>query len=220
MKAIISCTTILVGLCSSTFAYAGIQPGDVYQQIGTQGIGIGYAMPLTSWAGVHADINGGRLSHSFSAGSMKYEGHMNLLNGGAYFDAFPFSSSSFRLTAGLIFNDDYVSGNGVTNGSTVTINGTSYAAAGQSVHTKVSYPAAMPYFGVGFGHGPVAKRGFGLTADLGIAYGKPHVDYSVSDGLVQEAGASNVAAETQKISDSVKHHRFYPIVQIGGSYHF
>jgi hypothetical protein len=216
MKSVMGAMAIAAGLMFG----ASAQAAEVYLQSGTQGIGIGYAQPITSWAGVHADINGFGLSHTFSAGSMDYDGHLRLFNAGTYLDLFPFQSSSFRVTTGLIFNDDYLSGNAVSPNGNYTINGTTYNVPGSSVNAKVSLPTVMPYFGLGFGHKPVTTRGFGLTADVGVAYGKPHVSYNISPGLDSIAGQDNVNAEVQKIQSSANKYRWYPIVQVGVSYRF
>jgi hypothetical protein len=44
--------------------------------------------------------------------------------------------------------------------------------------------------------------GFGFMADLGVAYGGPHVSYTVSPSLLALAGASNVNAEEQNIGNT------------------
>ncbi len=215
MKLRIVAAALAVGLVAT-----GARAGDLYLQGGTQGVGIGYAQPLSSWAGLHADINGFGLSHNFSAGDLDYDARLHLFNAGTYLDLFPFSSSSFRLTAGVLFNDDYIDGHAVSQNGSYKINGSSYYAPNASVSARVKYPTAMPYIGLGFGHKPVTKRGLGFTADVGVAYGRPRVDYNVSPDLVAAAGAANVAAEEQKLRDKVDRYRFYPIVQLGLSYTF
>ncbi|CAE6822050.1 hypothetical protein R70006_06248 [Paraburkholderia domus] len=208
---------LAAGLVASA-AHADV--GDIYLQGGTQGIGIGYAQPLTSWAGLRADLNGFGLSHTFHAGDLDYSGRLHLFSAGTYLDLFPIKSSSFRVSAGLLFNDDYARGNAVSDNGSYTINGTSYYAPGSTISAKVSYPTVMPYFGLGFGHKPVTTRGLGFTADLGVAYGKPHVDYQVSPQLVAIAGADNINAEVQSVQSKANRYRWYPILQVGLSYRF
>jgi hypothetical protein len=194
--------------------------GDVYLQAGTQGAGVGYAQPLTSWLGLHADVNGFGLSHNFSGGSLNYSAHLHMFGGGTYADLFPFHSSGFRITAGALISDDYLSGSAIPNNGTYTINGTAYSAAGSTVNAKLRYPTVRPYLGIGYGHQPSAQRGFGLTADLGAAYGTPSVSLNASPQLVAAAGAANIAAEQQSLQSKANHYRFYPIVQIGLTYRF
>ncbi|MFM0669473.1 hypothetical protein PQQ78_17650 [Paraburkholderia sediminicola] len=42
----------------------------------------------------------------------------------------------------------------------------------------VTLPRVMPYLGIGYVHKPVSK-GFGMTFDLGVAYGRPRTSYNV-----------------------------------------
>ncbi|WP_236693698.1 hypothetical protein [Robbsia andropogonis] len=211
---------IFIALLVSVFFLPVARAGEIYGQVGTQGGGVGYAVNFNSYIGAHADIDYGALSHSVSSGDTKYKGRLNLIGGGLYMDVFPFQSSSFRFTAGALIGNSYLKGDGESTGGTYRINGQDYAAAGQSVSAKISYPAVRPYLGIGFGHKTEGRRGVNVTADLGVAYGKPRVDYSVSAGLAAQAGAANVQAEEQRISDSVSKYRIYPVVQIGLAYRF
>jgi len=98
--------------------------------------------------------------------------------------------------------------------------GTTFFSPNATASATVKYPSVMPYLGIGFGHKPVTTRGFGFMADLGVAYGRPHVSYTVSPALLALAGANNVNAEEQDISNTANRYRFYPIVQVGVSYRF
>jgi hypothetical protein len=205
---------------SASFAHA-FQLGDIYLQGGTQGFGLGYAQPLTSWAGLRADINGGGLSHDFSAGDLDYDAHLHLFGIGTYVDLFPFPSSGFRISTGLLFNDDYINGTARPDSSgNITINGTTYNIPTANVTARVKEPSVMPYLGIGYGHKPSATRGFGLTADMGVAFGKPHVDFNASPDVIAAAGAANVAAEEQQVQNKAAKYHIYPIVQIGVTYRF
>lgn len=216
MKNRVIVAALVLGMGSISAAHAG----DLYIQGGTQGVGLGYAQPITSFFGVHADINGGSLSHTLTAGDLNYDARLHLLSGGIYADLFPIPSSGFRLTAGVLLNDTYLSGNAQSQNGTYKINGREYYAPGSSVSAKVSYPTAMPYIGIGFGHKPVATAGLGFTADIGVAYGRPHVDFRASPELIAIAGQSNVNAEESQLRDKASNYRFYPILQIGLTYRF
>lgn len=207
---------------------------ETYLQGGTQGVGVGFGLGLSSWTGLRADVNGFNLSHGITAGGNHYDGELRVRQGGAYFDVFPLRTSGFRLTGGLIVDHDRLNGtadptvgpytfNGVANPTAgyYTLNGTRYPAfPGQTISASLRYPAVMPYFGIGYGHQPTAHKGFGFIADLGVAYGRPSVDFNVAPVYVDLAGAQNVSAEEQSIRDSVEKYRFYPIIQIGVSYRF
>jgi hypothetical protein len=92
-------------------------------------------------------------------------------------------------------------------------------AVGPAPSATVRLPSVMPYLGVGSGHKPVSK-GFGFMCDLGVAYGRPHVSYSVPAIYSLFTTQANIDQEEQNIANHVKRYRWYPIVQLGVTYRF
>ncbi|WP_345814906.1 hypothetical protein AAGS40_21740 [Paraburkholderia sp. PREW-6R] len=197
-----------------------VQAQEVYVHGGTLGAGVGAALPLTSWAGVHAEIEGLGFSHSVNVDDNQYDGHLKLLQGGLYVDLFPFSSSGFRVTAGALINDDELTAHAVPNAQgNYKIGDDFVPAVGAAPSATATLPRVMPYLGIGYGHKPVSK-GFGLTVDLGVAYGRPHTSYNVPAIYSLFTTQANIDDEEQKISDKVERYKLYPVVQIGVSYRF
>lgn len=194
---------------------------EVYGQIGTEGVGIGYGHVLGSMVNARIEFNGFALSHDVTAGDLDYHAKLNLYHAGLYADFFPAPSYvPFRLTAGLLIGGDNIDADANSVSGTYTINGRTYSSLGQTIHAKASYPTVRPYLGIGFGHSPRATRGWGLFFDAGVAYGRPHLDFDVPPAIVAEAGQANVDAEEQQLRDKVDRYRFYPVVKIGVTYRF
>ncbi|MGF6771564.1 hypothetical protein P3T18_004051 [Paraburkholderia sp. GAS199] len=204
-----------------TFATTGsVSAQEIYVHGGTLGAGIGAALPLTSWSGVHAEIEGLGFSHSVDVDENRYDGHLKLLQGGLYLDLFPFSSSGFRVTAGALLNDDELSAHAVPNAQGNYKIGDDYVpAVGAAPSATATLPHVMPYLGIGYGHKPVSK-GFGLTFDLGVAYGRPRVSYNVPQIYSLFTTQANIDKEEKDISDKVSRYKLYPVVQIGVTYRF
>lgn len=194
---------------------------EVYGQVGTEGVGIGYGHVLGSMFNVRGEFNGFALSHNFSAGGLDYDATLSFYHAGLYADFFPAPSVlPFRLTAGVLIGRDGVDGTAQAMSGTYTINGQPYSSLGEQIHANVHYPTVRPYLGIGFGHSPNAKKGWGMFFDAGVAYGQPHVDFNVPAAIVAEAGQANVDAEEQQLRNDVERYRFYPIVKIGVTYRF
>lgn len=209
-----------LALAGTSVAHAQA-PHEVYGQVGTEGLGIGYGHSLGSNFNARAEFNGFAISHGFNAGDIHYDGKLYLYHGGLYVDFFPAPQKvGFRLTAGLLVGGDNIDATATSNSGTYTINGTTYPALGQQIHAKAKWPAVRPYIGIGFGHTPRATKGWGMFFDAGVAYGRPRVDFDVPPLIVAEAGQANVNAEQQKLRDKVERFRFYPIVKIGATYRF
>ena len=199
---------------------AGAGAQEVYVQGGTLGGGVGAAMPLSSWAGVHAELEGFGLSHTVTVDGNQYAGHLTLLQGGLYLDLFPFKSSGFRVTTGVLINGDHLDADAVPNSDGNYKIGNDYVpAVGPAPTAEAALPHAMPYLGIGYGHKPVSK-GFGVTFDLGVAYGRPHVSYNVPEIYRLFTTQANIDQEEQNISNTVDRYRVYPVAQIGLSYRF
>lgn len=212
-----------VSLALISISAVGAKPAmaqEVYLQGGTQGGGIGGAVGVTSWLGVHADIDGFNVSHSFHAGDNKFDGQLHVRHAGLYADVFPFSNSGFRITAGALFNRDRLQGVAVPENGVYKLNGISIpaAAVSQAPTVNAQFPTVMPYLGLGYGHQP-AHKGFGFVADIGVAYGKPSVSFS-GTGTLQQVAPEQLAEEENSIRNSIQHYKIYPIVQIGVSYRF
>lgn len=208
--------TVMVMTVATTQAEAQ----EIYAHGGTLGAGVGAALPLNSWAGVHAEFEGFGLSRSFNVDGNQYDGHLKLLQGGLYVDLFPFKSSGFRVTAGALINDDDVTAHAVPNAQgNYKIGDAFVPAVGAAPSTTITLPRVMPYLGIGYGHKPVSK-GFGVTLDLGVAYGRPRTSYSVPAIYSTLATQSDIDQEEQNISNKVERYKVYPVVQIGVSYRF
>lgn len=68
--------------------------------------------------------------------------------------------------------------------------------------------------------------GWGFVADLGVYYGKPKVDFDVSDSVRTKLTAAGVNAQSEtnkqrdEIKDKVEQFKFMPVIYLGASYRF
>ena len=197
---------------------------EIFLQAGSQGAGIGAAITIMQIAGLRADFNAISLHHDFTVSGIRYKDDLDLRQGGLYLDLFPLRASGFRLSAGVRFNDDHLTGTSVPTDGTYLFDGKRFPALpGEYAIAEARYPAVMPYFGIGYGHHPQAK-GFGIIADLGVAYGIPEVSYTLSPALAQRAGPAMsqqiVNEGLSELRAKVSPYRWYPVAQIGVSYRF
>ncbi|WP_240975480.1 hypothetical protein [Paraburkholderia aromaticivorans] len=124
------------------------------------------------------------------------------------------------MTAGALINDDELSAHAVPNAQgNYKIGDDFVPAVGAAPSAIVTLPRVMPYLGIGYGHKPVSK-GFGMTFDLGVAYGRPRASYNVPAIYSMFTPQSNIDEQERKISDKVERYKLYPVLQIGVSYRF
>jgi hypothetical protein len=209
---------LVIGCAATSASHADAQ--EAYLTGGTLGVGPGVAINLGSYFGLRADVEGLGFNTSATVDGGRYEGRVKLLQGGIYGDLFPLASSGFRLSAGVLINDDSFDGHAVPNALGNYVIGNTYVpAVGPAPEASITLPRAMPYIGLGYGHRR-PTRGFGLAVDLGVAYGRPRVDYNVPSIYQLFATPQNIALEEQRLNDKVSGYRWYPVAQITLTYRF
>lgn len=156
--------------------------------------------------------------------AIPYNGTLRLQTIPVLLDYFPFHGV-FRLTGGVMVNQNDF--NLVANGGngTYKIDGYQYTASGDSTFTEqVKWRRFAPYLGIGWGSKAARHTGFSMGFDLGVLYtDSPAVTMSAS-GYVPAAGAPTlqtaVAAEQAKANQSASSLRFWPMIGIRVGYDF
>jgi hypothetical protein len=118
----------------------------------------------------------------------------------------------YRISAGLLFGNDhtdYVAKS--ANGSTYTINGTSYPVAlAGNVGARVAYPHPALYAGVGGGTG--ITRGFTIAFDAGIVVRNGTTTASATGPLQNDP---LFQANLQSVAAGLRTRYIQPVIDIG-----
>jgi hypothetical protein len=188
-----------------------------YTTIGTQGVGVGIAIPITPMINGRIEANKLDLSKDFSSGNVNYGTKIKNNSVAALIDYHMFSAMpSFRLTAGAFINDGGISGTGTT--TSYNFNGASYTVgAGESATINAKFKTVAPYIGVGFGS---MTKGFSFFNDIGAFYAKPSVGLTLTPGLAAAVNPADLAAETAALQNDLNRIKWYPVIRIGISYVF
>ncbi|HEY9280324.1 MAG TPA: hypothetical protein VIP51_09655 [Eoetvoesiella sp.] len=204
---------------------------EVYGKAGFLGAGLGYSYGISEKFTLRGDVTtAGSFSKNGTSSDFDYKAKLRNNVGTIYGDWFPMNNG-FRLTAGLGVRDTRITADGRANSSgEVTIGDATIAYGGDdTAHARVKYPSVTPYLGIGWGHnvGQQAQAGWGFVADLGVYFGKPKVDFNVSDSVRTKLNAAtngNAQAEINKqedeIKDKVEKYKVIPVIYLGASYRF
>lgn len=191
-------------------ALAG-EAGTVYTQFGTNGLGIGYAASVSDDFAARGQFNVFKQSFSgdvgdFGAGSTLTV-DLGLSSVQLVGDWYP-TDSGFRVSGGVVFNNNKITVNGT--GATV---GT---ATNQTVNAEIKMSDSLsPYVGVGYSTRPKDASGFGFNFDLGVMFQNPKVTITASG-----ASAADIAAQEATVLDAVNNLKTMPVFGIGVSYSF
>ena len=159
-------------------------------------------------------------SDTYTEDQITYKGDVKLKGNGLFVDVRPFSGV-FRLVGGVGFGGTSAALDAQATNGTVTIDGRSFDATGNSLSASIKYPSTMPYVGIGWGHGRHNEPGWTFAFDLGVSIGKPSVTLTGSSGLLAQPGASAaIAAERQKVQDDLDSANVLPVVKFSVGYQF
>jgi len=193
--------TAAVAACGSVHA-AGIGI-----RAGTTGVGADVAFNLAPTIDARVGYSALKWSHDVDTSNVSYKGDAKLSNLNALLDFHPLGPV-FRLTGGVIFNDNKYEATGRPNsGGPGTIN--AKVEAGNR---------AAPYLGVGWGN--VAGAGVNFYADLGVMFmGSPKATLT-ADCTGLSAGQcsalqSQTASEQGALEDKLHRFKAYPVLNIG-----
>lgn len=204
---------------------AAVQAQEVYVGAGLFGVQLGYAHSIHPSFNLRADhMTAGQRSDSQRESGTTYQTQLDLSRTALLADWFPFESSGFRLTGGVSFNKIGVDLKAGGAGSTVDINGKSYAlGANDTLNIQVKLPNSTPYLGFGWGHKPSGK-GWGFHTDLGFLLGSFKVTESRGGALANGGALGVTQADMDKeladVRDGVAKLKFLPQITLGVSYRF
>ena len=171
---------------------------------GTTGIGADVAWSIAPTLSARIGYSALDWNRDVSTDRVSYDGKLKLSNLNTFLDLHPLGPL-FRVTGGLIFNDNRYDVHGDLQGGSVSGN----VKPGRS---------AAPYLGIGWGD--VSGAGVNFYADLGIMFqGSPRAHLNADcAGLSASACSSlqsQVAAEQQRLEDKLKDFKYYPVANIG-----
>jgi hypothetical protein len=209
----------IIILSGSLLAAGSVHALGVGIRAGTMGLGLDLGWRVAPTLSARLGYSGLSWNRDVSTDEVRYDGKLKLSNLSGMLDFSPLGP--FRLTGGLIYNDNKYDMRAEPSGGSFRISGRTYSASdvgsfGGSVN---SGRRLAPYLGVGYGN--VAGLGINFYADLGIIFqGSPKANLSASCGPALSAGAcaqlqNDVAAEQARLEDRLKRFRYYPVLNLG-----
>lgn len=197
---------------------------------GTLGVGVGVSFGLTP----HLE---GRLgAHAFDysdrreASGIEYDADARLRNANAFLDLHP-GGGGFRLTGGLIWNDNRIDARSIPTSGGYDIGGVLVPTTiVERLDGRADFDPIVPYAGIGWGHPAASDRRFGLSLDLGVVFqgeADIHLDPVIPAGspILTTPGAREalnflVQREERELEDEASDYDIYPVLSLGVWYRF
>ena len=187
-------------------ASGAAQAAGIGIRAGTTGIGADVAWGIVPTLSARLGYSALKWGYDVNTSNASYNGDLKLSNLNALLDFHPLGPS-FRLTGGVILNDNKYEATGHP----------SVGPGSLSATVKPGRQAA-PYLGVGWGN--VAGAGVNFYADLGVMFmGSPKATLSADctglSGAQCTVLQSQAANEQADLEDRLKRFKAYPVLNIG-----
>jgi len=205
---------VLAGFCLlPAAAWAGDNAIGI--KAGALGLGVEYTRNLSDRWAIRGGINGSQLGFDGEESGIDYQFDFVWDSLSLGVDLHPFKSP-FRLTAGILRNDNGLNGESRPS-SNVTIGNTSYTPAQVGVlMSTVGFKPTAPFLGLGWDWSR-KKRHFGMSLDLGVLdQGSPRVTLRGSGTLLGDpAFQQDIAREEAQLRDSLSDLDLLPYLTVG-----
>jgi hypothetical protein len=143
-------------------------------------------------------------------------------------DIYPWRQSSFRITVGIMLNQNELTGVRPADNSTAYVptsigNGiydTGLNGIGD-LNLKAKQQPVSPYLSIGYSYYFDKAKHWSLSGEIGVAYtGSPDVALSTSSGseITDPNLRGDLNVEAQQIKDNAL--KFYPILRVGVNFSF
>ena len=204
--------------------------------LGTTGVGIDLAAPVTDYLQVRAGYNyfpifkykedvDYRAKGKPTRGYTEAEAKHYLSTAHLLFDVYPFRNLSFHTTVGFYYGTDEVAkienlipvkdfdeGEGIAIGDYIV----EFDKNGYG-HGSIKVNKFRPYLGIGFGRSVPRKR-FGVSGDFGVQFwGDPKV-YEKQTGKDLEVKKEDLGDESNKYYDFISKFPIWPVLSLRFTY--
>jgi hypothetical protein len=213
-------TTYLVALVIGLFSTTAFADVGVNVKVGTLGLGAEVSNSFTDKFSVGVGFNTFSITKSQTAKDVDYDAKLKLQSISLLASYHPFAGV-FRLTAGLLADDNKLTMTGKPNSSgNFTLNGNTYTASEVgTLNAKLTFNSAAPYFGIGWGNRPNSH--WGATADIGVLYqGSPKLALNATGAAANPSLASDIEQERAKEESDLSNFKWWPVISLGAYYHF
>lgn len=188
---------------------------------GTLGIGGELTTNLAPDVHLDASILWLELGFDMEIDDIDYDVDLELFNPLVKLDWYP-SGGDFRISAGVLFNGTDIDLE-ATSADPIEIGDSIYDPdAIGSIEGESDFEDIAPYVGIGFGNPLARDRGWGFTADIGVAFiGSPNVDLTITGPFADNPVLlADLAEEEEEIEDELDKFRFYPVLALTLYYRF
>jgi hypothetical protein len=213
-------TMLLIGFAPKVFAGTGdIAIG---AKGGTLGIGGEVTVGIIPGVNFRTGYNAFNYDGNTTKSDIGYDYKLKLGTLPVLVDWHPLPLSGFRLTTGLVINNNKIDATARPRGN-YFIGDQSYSATEIGTLTgKIEFNKVAPYAGIGWGNAVGKHLPITLTCDVGVLFqGTPKVSLAANGTSASlPAFQTELAKEVNTIKNSTDSIKYYPVISLGLAYKF
>ncbi len=195
------------------------RPIGVSLKFGTLGPGGDVTVNLGKKANLRGGINLFGYKRTVDLDEARVDGDIDLHTIPVLLDWHP-AGSGFRLSGGVIFNENKISLTASPN-ETLSFQGADYTV--ESLDGEVSFNEISPYIGIGYGDAVGGNGRWRFACDFGLMYhDKPDVfvEATARNPFIQAQLDRDLQAEKEEFEEDIENFVVYPVVSVGFSFAF
>ena len=198
---------------------------------GTLGLGAEVTLGLFPQIDGRVGVNAFTYSDRRAASRIEYDADARLRTATALLDWHP-GGHAFRLTGGLVWNDNRVDGRSIPSpAGTYDIAGVQVpVSVVQRLDARADFDPVVPYAGIGWGNPVTSTRRAGVAIDLGVIFqgkARVHLTPVIPPGspILTTPGAREalnllIQQEERDVEKEAAGYEYYPVVSLGVWYRF
>lgn len=195
------------------------QPVTIGVETGTLGLGGSLSWRFADHLGLRGGINYFSYDHDDNIEGTDYQAELKLQSFPVGLDIYPFPASPFRITVGVLINQNELTGS-TPLGQEVELNGNTYQDASLSLRLKAEQEEFSPFITIGGNMYFDRAKHWSLGFEAGVAYtGEPTLSLTRT-GAPDPGLDADLAAERQDLEDKMKDYKLYPILKVSVNFAF
>ena len=206
--------------------YANAAPGDaaIGLKAGTLGAGIEATFEVADRFNIRVGGNYFKLGTEVDVEGNDYDLDLKLNSYAALGDWFV-TDAPFRVTAGLVLNNNNLNGEALPSNSYEIGDLIFTNAEVGNLNAEIDFKSLAPYLGIGWGNPLADDSDWTFFLDLGIIFaGKPSLDITSTGGALSDDPIllDSIAQVEQDFrdTDEINYLKFYPVISVGLNYRF
>ena len=224
MKKTLQCLIIVLGGIVFFGGTARADTGDIAlgAKIGTLGIGAEMTIGLLPHLNARVGLNGFTYNYDRKIDEIDYDFDLNLFSGVLLAD-WHYLGSAFRLSGGLVFNQNEIDLKAKTDDDYFIIDNRAYSVEDVGdLNGTIDFNKISPYLGIGWGDAVGEDKRLSFFIDLGVLFqGSPQATMSATGSIASDPDFQrHLKNEEKEIEDASENYKFYPVIAIGVAYKF